>query len=262
MKSRKILSFLTAVVFILISVSAMAQDIQWLDYNGYIPNADVISITFETADELDPPSDITGSLAVSAVTGGEIVKQLLMQDDFLISKLYICFAANNIPTGSVTVKIYQGSPDPLAAISTEVVFQRDIPVAPALMEECNELIVFDPADPTSLPIIPTNGPLYLGIGIADSLSPVYIKAVGIEESSDGFEIDGCDTGVTNRMVTLDGQINTLSAFIAECELGPPKNHGQYVKCVSHTLNDLKKSGQITGKEKGKIQRCAAKADIP
>ena len=32
--------------------------------------------------------------------------------------------------------------------------------------------------------------------------------------------------------------------------------------VSDLTNSLKKEGVISGKEKGKIQRCAAKADIP
>ncbi len=259
MKSRMALSWFTVVFFLLISGTAMA-DVQWLDYNGYIPNTAVESITFETADILDPLSDITGSLVVSTLfEGGEIIKQLQLADDFLLAKIYLCFALENIPqVGPVTVKVYQGSPDPMAAVQTQVMFQENIDAASLL--ECNEVLVFDPLNPN--PIVPSNGPLFLGIGFAFADSPVYLKAVGVEEFSDSFEIDGCDTGVMDRLVTLDGQINLLSAFIAECEVGPPKNHGQYVKCVSHTLNDLKKSGQITGREKGKIQRCAAKADIP
>ncbi len=145
----------------------------------------------------------------------------------------------------------------MTPVQTQVVFQEPIDAASLL--ECNEVLVFDPLNPIN-PIIPSNGPLFLGIAFAHADSPVYIKAVGIEEFSDSFEIDGCETRVTDRLVTLDGEENLLSAFIAECEAEPLKNHGQYVKCVSHTLNDLKKSGQISGKEKGKIQRCAAKSD--
>jgi hypothetical protein len=40
------------------------------------------------------------------------------------------------------------------------------------------------------------------------------------------------------------------------------NHGQFVSCVSHMTNDLKKAGTITGQQKGAIQSCAAQADIP
>ena len=260
MKSQKILSLLATIVFIFVSVPAMAGEIQWLSFSGYIPDGNVESVWFEMADD-GLEGDTTGSLVVTAGTGGEIVKPLQLPDDFLLWKIHICFAANNTPTGPVTVKIYQGSPDPLAAVTTQVVFQQDIPVAPASLLECNELIVFDPMLAT-LPIMPADGPLYLGIGIAGIDSPVYLKAVGIEEYSDGFEIDGCDTDVTDRVVTYNGQPALLSALIADCEVGPPKNHGQYVKCVSHTLNNLKKSNQISGKEKGKIQRCAAKANIP
>ena len=39
-------------------------------------------------------------------------------------------------------------------------------------------------------------------------------------------------------------------------------HGNFVSCVSHLTNDLKKAGIISGKEKGAIQRCAARSDIP
>ena len=40
------------------------------------------------------------------------------------------------------------------------------------------------------------------------------------------------------------------------------NHGEFVSSVSHLTNSLKKNGIISGNEKGKIQKCAAKAYIP
>ena len=261
MNSRKILSFLAAAIFVFATIPAMAQEIQWLSSSGYIPDMNVESLVFETADA-GSETDTTGSLVISANTSGEIVKPLELQDDYLLWKMHVCFAANNIPTGPVTLKIYQGSPDPLAALPSQVVFQQDIPIIPASLVECNEILVLDPADPTSIPIVPAEGPLFLGIGITDIDSPVYLKAVGIQEYSDDFAIDGCDTGVTDRLVTYDGQTTMLSTLITACEDGPPRNHGQYVKCVSHTLNDLKKSGEIRKNEKGRIQRCAAKANIP
>lgn len=257
MRFRKGYSWLTLVMFLLISSTAIAGDIQWLGLDGYLPGAGVESLTFQTADISDSAADITGSLVVTAPTDGEIVKPLQVPDDFLLEKVHICFAASNLPTGPVTVKLYQGSPDPLSAVQTQVVFQQDIPILPAVLAGCNEILVFNPADPASA-IDPSQGPLYLGIGFVGTDSPVYLKAVGIEEFSDSFEIDGCETGVMDRLLD-NGQL--LSAVVAQCEAGPPKNHGQYVKCVSHTLNDLKKNGEISAKEKGKIQRCAAKSDI-
>lgn len=259
MRFRKGCSWLTLVMFLLISSTAIAGDIQWLGLDGYLPGAGVESLTFQTADILDPAADIAGSLVVTAPTDGEIVKPLQVPNDFLLEKVHICFAAGNLPNGPVTVKLYQGSVDPLMvpAGQTQVVFQQDIPILPAVLAGCNEILVFNPADPASA-IDPSQGPLYLGIGFVGTDSPVYLKAVGIEEFSDSFEIDECETGVMDRLLD-SGQL--LSAVVAECEAGPLKNHGQYVKCVSHTLNDLKKSGEITGREKGKIQRCAAKSDI-
>ncbi|MFB0564673.1 MAG: hypothetical protein ACETWK_03240 [Candidatus Aminicenantaceae bacterium] len=71
-------------------------------------------------------------------------------------------------------------------------------------------------------------------------------------------IAGCNTGVTDKVLE-DG--TTISGRIAECA-DDAKNHGQFVNCVSHLTNELKKAGIITGKEKGAINSCAAQASIP
>jgi hypothetical protein len=43
-------------------------------------------------------------------------------------------------------------------------------------------------------------------------------------------------------------------------LGTPwKNHGQYVKCVAHLRNDLRKAGCLTPEAKRTIQNCAARS---
>jgi hypothetical protein len=54
---------------------------------------------------------------------------------------------------------------------------------------------------------------------------------------------------------------TISDLIAACAEGA-SSHGKFVSCVSHVINNLKKAGTITGKQKGAIQRCAAQADLP
>ncbi len=71
-------------------------------------------------------------------------------------------------------------------------------------------------------------------------------------------IDGCNSGVTNTVFPTGC---TISDFIAECAEGD-SNHGQFVTCVSHVTDGLKKAGTITGQQKDAIQRCAAQADIP
>ena len=71
-------------------------------------------------------------------------------------------------------------------------------------------------------------------------------------------IDECNAGVSN---TVFPNGCTISDLIASCAEGA-SNHGQFVSCVSHVTNDLKKAGTITGQQKGAIQRCAAQADIP
>jgi hypothetical protein len=71
-------------------------------------------------------------------------------------------------------------------------------------------------------------------------------------------IDGCDSGVSNALAA-DGC--TISDLIGECAEGT-SNHGQFVRCVAHLTNDLKKAGEISGADKGAINSCAGQADIP
>lgn len=71
-------------------------------------------------------------------------------------------------------------------------------------------------------------------------------------------IDGCDTGVANAFVT-DGC--TITDAIMELALGA-RNHGQFVRSVSHLANALKRQGLISGREKGALVRCAAGAQLP
>jgi hypothetical protein len=61
-------------------------------------------------------------------------------------------------------------------------------------------------------------------------------------------------------VLLDGGC-TISDLISKCA-DDADNHGEFVSAVSHTTNSLKKEGIISGKEKGRIQKGAATADIP
>jgi hypothetical protein len=64
----------------------------------------------------------------------------------------------------------------------------------------------------------------------------------------------CDSGVANLAFeggcTLADQINAMHASA--------RNHGQFVSSVGKLLNDLMKSGAITGAEKGALESCAAR----
>ena len=72
-------------------------------------------------------------------------------------------------------------------------------------------------------------------------------------------IGGCDSGVGN-ILNIDGQGCSLSDLLAECTNA--KNHGKYVSCVAEILNVLMQEGLISGRDKGQIMRCAARADLP
>lgn len=71
-------------------------------------------------------------------------------------------------------------------------------------------------------------------------------------------IDGCDSGITD--VVLTGG-STISELVAECGEGAT-NHGQFVSCIAHLANDLNKNKTITAQQKSALRRCAAQAHIP
>jgi hypothetical protein len=53
----------------------------------------------------------------------------------------------------------------------------------------------------------------------------------------------------------------ISDLIYQCA-EDADNHDEFLSSVSHTTNYLKTGEIISGKEKGMIRKCAAKADIP
>ena len=95
------------------------------------------------------------------------------------------------------------------------------------------------------PIVDTDG---------DGL-PDDVDACPVSDLSATVVIGGCDSGVANGL--LDSGC-TLNDLIAACAEGAD-NHGAFVACVAHLTNQLKDDGLITGREKGAIQRCAARA---
>lgn len=70
-------------------------------------------------------------------------------------------------------------------------------------------------------------------------------------------IDGCDSGVDNVFIDC----SSMNDLIGDCAAAAA-NHGDFVSCVAHLTNEWKNAGLISGRDKGKIQSCAARADIP
>jgi len=85
----------------------------------------------------------------------------------------------------------------------------------------------------------------------------------------------CDSGVDNSFGPFtvfpapSGQPNSglvnggcyVADVVNSCA-GSPKNHGDYVSCVTHTLTALVQQGVISQSERDAIQTCAAGASIP
>lgn len=72
-----------------------------------------------------------------------------------------------------------------------------------------------------------------------------------------INIDGCDSGVDNVFIGC----STMMDLIADCA-ATADNHADFVSCVAALTNDWKSAGLISGKDKGKIQSCAAQSNIP
>lgn len=71
-------------------------------------------------------------------------------------------------------------------------------------------------------------------------------------------IDGCDSEVANVFIT---GCSTMSDLIADCAASAA-DHGEFVSCASALTNAWKDAGLISGRDKGKIQACAAQANLP
>ena len=72
-------------------------------------------------------------------------------------------------------------------------------------------------------------------------------------------INGVNTGINNTEANPAGCTfaDLVQEMIDTC-LDDAKNHGQFVSCVSHETNILKRAKTITGQQKGKIQGIVAK----
>ena len=71
-------------------------------------------------------------------------------------------------------------------------------------------------------------------------------------------IDGCDSGVGNQLLN-DGC--TMNDQIAACSEGA-RNHGAFIRCVTELTTAWVRDKIITSRDKGPIQRCAARANLP
>jgi hypothetical protein len=72
-------------------------------------------------------------------------------------------------------------------------------------------------------------------------------------------INGCDTGVVDIITVPDGECTRISSIIEACD--DYCTCEPYTSCVAKRLNPLVKARNITGRDKGAIQRCAAKKSL-
>jgi len=92
-----------------------------------------------------------------------------------------------------------------------------------------------------------------GDGVVDPDDNCPVSDVG-----ETIAIDKCETGITNE-VSDEGC--TRADAVAACA-EEARNHGQFVQCVALLANGWKRSAAITDTDRGRINRCAARAGIP
>lgn len=114
--------------------------------------------------------------------------------------------------------------------------------------------------------------LFLGgaSAIRAQVPPIFVDSDGdgIQDADDQCPtsdlsatvlINGVNTGIANTGANPAGCTfaDLVQEMIETC-LDDARNHGQFVSCVSHETNILKRAKTITGKQKGKIQSIVAK----
>ena len=99
--------------------------------------------------------------------------------------------------------------------------------------------------------------VFYGIYGYGATHSVKFENINVTGSTRNIIIDGCDTGVEDRV--YEGK--TITSLIYACADGA-KNHGKFVSCVASLTNKLKKEGIINGSEKDAIQNCAAGSSLP
>jgi hypothetical protein len=133
----------------------------------------------------------------------------------------------------------------------EAVSSRNQLMEPAINTDLTSSV--KPPEDLTLPLLTDIGWFSDRDGVPDGRD----QCLGSSQS-ETVVIQGCNSGVPNLVFTSGCRI---SDFVSACASGA-SNHGGFVSCVSHTTNDLKKAGIISGAEKGAIQACAGGADIP
>jgi len=97
-----------------------------------------------------------------------------------------------------------------------------------------------------------------GDGLADD-----VDECPTSDFSPTVVINGVDTGIPNTDINPAGCTfaDLIDEMIDTC-VASAKNHGQFVSCVSHETNILKRAKTITGRQKGKIQSIVARLHLP
>lgn len=72
-------------------------------------------------------------------------------------------------------------------------------------------------------------------------------------------VEACNSGVPNPWDGSNGCTRTDDVLACATTA---RNHGEFVSCVAHLTNGLKKNGAINGRQKGAIQSCAAGSSLP
>lgn len=239
-----------------------------LDPIGEIPSDKtvfMISAPYDLSATMIEMRDPNGNIVLHvdpafAVLNDAISRSILEIPDF-------CFTSNignertELAQLMLNYKYFLENKQISAAITVLADIRENIDVLDMLIDECKDEIDLGKAAIADL-IEDTETRLDGRI-----ISPIDTDGDGVTDENDLCQdsdltltviIDGCDSDVGNSLMENGC---TISDQIISCSDGA-ENHGKFVSCVSKVINDLKKTGIITGQQKGAIQSCAAQAAIP
>lgn len=257
MKNKSVFKLLTTgfLVSFFMASNASAEETRWLNPYKFIGGENTILTT---------SSDNPGSITVLPVANSEthdISKRFEIKQGYELTSVKVCLRNDltNLATSPLFgIEIFklaspQDNGNGLDVAPDELLY----PVSPTTAqasEECSLL----PIDP---PIQSTDEINLLSIYFDSAVeyAPAIVSAAGLGETPLHVTIDGCNSGVFDEVEDNDG--NLLIDVIDECAVNA-KNHGKYVSCVTKAANVFKKQKHITGKQKGKLTKCAAQANIP
>lgn len=207
-------------------------------------------------------SAVVEQVAEKIITGDGILTRFKVRENYELNSISLCLR-DFVSAPPFAINIYKLGvpPETLPEPETGDPVMEDMLLGSSELATaelfCTKISLLDPIQANGETLLLNVSFDFVTEEPTDPAAVAVISAIGLGEESTLLVIEDCDTEVPN--VDINGI--SLSESIDECAQGA-KNHGKFVSCVTKIANTLKKEGTISGREKGKITKCAAKSSLP